>query len=94
MTENQGTTTDWAVADAKAKLSEVLRCAKTQGPQRIGTKNPCYVISEEDWRRLTGQKRNVGDWLLENFTDIGEFELPDRADPPRTIPFATNEREP
>lgn len=89
MKKNQETI--WAVTDAKAKLSEVLRRAKTQGPQRIGTKRPCYVVSEEDWQHMTGQKRNVGDWLLENFTDIGEFELPDRSDPPRDIPFSVDE---
>ena len=85
MNKSQGTI--WAVTDAKAKLSEVLRCAKDQGPQRIGIKSPCYVISEEDWYNLTGQKRKIGNWLLEHFTDIGEIELPDRADPPRGIPF-------
>ena len=88
MDENQRTT--WTVADAKAKLSEVLRCAKTQGPQRIGTKSPSYVISEGDWQRLTGQKPNIGNWLLENFTDIGEIEIPDRTDLPRAIPFFTD----
>ena len=91
MNKNQRTV--WAVTDAKAKLSEVLRCANTQGPQRIGTKSPCYVISEEDWRRLTGQKKSVGSWLMDNFAGIGKFELPDRADPPRDIPFFANEKE-
>ena len=82
----------WTVADAKAKLSEVLRNAQNQGPQCIGTKNPCYVISKKDWENLTGQEQNLGNWLLENFTNIGEIELPDRSDPPRNIPFHTNRK--
>lgn len=93
MNKDQGTGTNWAVTDAKAKLSEVLRCAKNYGPQRIGTQNPCYVISEEDWYNLTGQKQKLGAWLLRHFTDIGEFELPDRSDPPRDIPFITDDKE-
>ena len=29
----------WTVAEAKAKLSEVLRLAETEGPQRIGLRS-------------------------------------------------------
>ena len=30
----------WTVAQAKAKLSEILRLAESEGPQRIGTRRP------------------------------------------------------
>ena len=34
----------WTVAEAKAKLSEVLRLAESEGPQRIGTRKPFIVV--------------------------------------------------
>ena len=36
----------WTVAEAKARLSEVLRLSEEEGPQRIGTRK-CYVVVPE-----------------------------------------------
>ncbi len=85
-TSNQSTEA-WAVADAKARLSEVLRRAREQGPQRIGTREPCIVVAEEDWLRLNGDKPKLGQWLVQTLQGVGELELPSRADPPRPVPF-------
>jgi hypothetical protein len=30
----------------------------------------------------------MGQWLVNNMANIGEIELPDRAEPEREIPFA------
>ena len=40
----------WTVAEAKAKLSEVLRLAETEGPQRIGARKHFVVVPESVWR--------------------------------------------
>ncbi len=77
----------WSVVDAKAQLSEVLRRARSEGPQRIGTRNPCVVISEEEWQRITHPEPKLGDWLTEHMAGLGEIELPDRRDPARPDPF-------
>lgn len=77
----------WTVAQAKAELSEILRRARADGPQRIGTRNPCVVISEQDWQRLSDPAPALGDWLLEHMAGFEEIELPSRQDPPREIPF-------
>lgn len=77
----------WPVADAKARLSEVLRRARREGPQRIGERSPCFVVSEEDWKRLTEPQPHLGSWLIERMSGIGEIQLPSRVDPPRSIPF-------
>ena len=51
----------WAIQDAKARFSEVVRKAKTEGPQRItvnGREEVIVVSVEEYWRvkgRRTGQ---------------------------------------
>jgi hypothetical protein len=77
----------WAVADAKAHFSEIMRNAWLQGAQYIGTKNPCVLVSEDEWQRLNNQKPKLGSWLTEHFVGLGEIELPDRTDPPRESPF-------
>ena len=47
----------WALQDAKARLSEVVRMAKTEGPQRITVhgREEAVVISVEEYRRAKGQ---------------------------------------
>lgn len=77
----------WTVAEAKAQLSEILRRARSEGPQRIGTKSPCILVTEAEWQRLTGSTPRLGDWLIENMAGLGDIELPNRADPPRATPF-------
>ena len=39
----------WTVAEAKARLSEILRLASTVGPQRIGTKARYIIVPEDEW---------------------------------------------
>lgn len=80
----------WPVADAKARLSEVLRRARDEGPQRVGTRHPCVVITEDEWQRLQAETEPspMGRWLVENFPGGGSLELPSRVDPPRGVPFA------
>ena len=77
----------WTVAEAKAQLSEVMRRARSDGPQYIGSKSPCVVISEEEWQRLTQATPKLGDWLVQNLAGLGEIPLPSRVDPPRDILF-------
>lgn len=47
----------WALQDAKARLSEVVRKAKTEGPQQITVhgREEVVVVSVEDYRRAKGQ---------------------------------------
>ena len=41
----------WTVAEAKARaLSEILRLAETEGPQRIGKRSSFVVVPERVWR--------------------------------------------
>jgi prevent-host-death family protein len=47
----------WALQDAKARFSEVVRRAKTEGPQRITVhgREEVVVVSVEEYRRVKGQ---------------------------------------
>jgi prevent-host-death family protein len=50
-------TGNWALQDAKARFSEVVRKAKTEGPQRITVhgREEVVVLSIEEYRRVKGQ---------------------------------------
>ncbi len=47
----------WSLQDAKARFSEVVRKAKTEGPQQITVhgREEVVVISVEEYRRAKGQ---------------------------------------
>ena len=77
----------WTVSDAKAHLSEILRLARTEGPQQIGERKPCIVIPADEWVRLTGDHPKLGSWLVENLAGAEGLELPSRSDDGRPVPF-------
>ena len=43
----------WTVAEAKARLSEILRLAEEEGPQRIGTRRSFVVVPAATWDAKT-----------------------------------------
>lgn len=47
----------WALQDAKARFSEVVRKAKTEGPQTITVhgREAVVVLSVEEYRRIRGE---------------------------------------
>jgi prevent-host-death family protein len=70
----------WDQQEAKAKFSEVVRRARTEGPQLVTTRgaNPVVILSGEDYQALVEQRPlSFRDLLLPG----EEFE-PVRADSP------------
>jgi prevent-host-death family protein len=66
------------VQEAKAKLSEVLRRAREEGPQVIGSAHPCVVVPLEAWQGSANPRPPLGRWLA-GATPRGEpLEPPDR----------------
>ncbi|MCY3861405.1 MAG: prevent-host-death protein [bacterium] len=76
----------WTVAEAKARLSEVLRLAEEEGPQRIGVRKPFIVVPEHLWQERSPERKHMGLWLVENMPRGINLELPDRKSD-RPIPF-------
>lgn len=71
----------WTVADAKARLSEILRLANDQ-PQYIGTNKSHIIVSTEVWKSLNSRPA-MGSWLIDSLKGSGELVLPDRGEPDR-----------
>lgn len=58
-------TDTWTVAQAKAKLSEVIENAHTQGPQTI-TRNgrrTAVIVDAEEWERKTQRTGTLADFF-------------------------------
>ncbi|HEY6249363.1 MAG TPA: type II toxin-antitoxin system Phd/YefM family antitoxin [Candidatus Angelobacter sp.] len=59
-------THSWSVAEAKAKFSEVIEKAQSDGPQTI-TRNgrkTVVVVSADEWERKTKRKGTLAEFLL------------------------------
>ena len=83
----------WTVSEAKARLSEILRLAAEEGPQRIGTRRRYRLVTEEEWQRVAVQRPPMGQWLLDHVGHGEKLPLPDRADPPRPAVFSPEENQ-
>ena len=70
----------WTIAEAKARLSEILRLAEEEGPQRIGVRKTFVVMPEKLWQAQAPDRKPLGQWLVENMPRGIELELPDRND--------------
>jgi len=48
----------WALQDAKARLSELVRRVRSEGPQHVTVhgRDEVVIVSAEEFRRLTGQR--------------------------------------
>jgi antitoxin Phd len=55
----------WKFQDARAHLSEVVRRARSQGPQRVTVrgKDAVVVVSAEEFERMRGPRRTGADLL-------------------------------
>ncbi len=76
----------WTVAEAKARLSEILRLAETEGPQRIGARKPFIVVPAATWEEKAHPRKPLGQWLIENVPRGTNLELPERSSH-RPTPF-------
>ncbi len=59
-------THDWTVAEAKAKFSELIAKAQSQGPQRITKhgRTAAVVVAAKEWERKAGRKGNLAQFLM------------------------------
>ena len=55
----------WTVAEAKAKLSEVIERAQSQGPQLVTRhgRAAAVVVSADEWERKIRRKGNLAEFF-------------------------------
>ncbi len=77
--------TTWTVAEAKARLSEVLDQALSQGPQTItrSGRRTAMVVSCEEWERKTKRAGNLAEFFAASPLRDSELEIERVADAPR-----------
>lgn len=57
--------TEWNLADAKNKFSELVNLVLTQGPQHVRSrKDKVVIISAKEYERLKGKQKSFKDFLL------------------------------
>ncbi len=75
----------WKLAEAKNKLSEVVRRALQEGPQRIERRNDAViVIDAEEYERLMGRRLTLKEYLFAA-PDLGELDLERDRSPMRNV---------
>ncbi len=79
MAENYTHSHVWTIAEAKARLSEILRQANDE-PQYIGVNQTHVVVSAEAWRKVQFRPSAMGLCLIEALKGAGNLELPDRSE--------------
>jgi prevent-host-death family protein len=75
----------WTVAAAKARLSEVIERARSQGPQTI-TRNgrkTAVVVAVEEWERKTRRTGNLAEFFAASPLRGSGLEIRRRRDRPR-----------
>lgn len=85
--QNSPTANQWTVANAKARLSEVLDKARDEGPQFItrNGKQTAVVVSVAEWERKTKRKGTLADFLMDSPLRGSGIEIERSREPSRDI---------
>lgn len=77
----------WTVAEAKARLSELLEQARSKGPQTITRhgRTAAVVVSSEEWERKTRRIGNLADFFAGSPLRDSGIEIERRKDQPKKL---------
>jgi len=77
----------WTVAEAKAKFSEVLERARSRGPQTITRHGQltAVIVSAEEWERKSRRVGNLAEFLAASPLRDSNLRLERKHDSPREI---------
>jgi prevent-host-death family protein len=74
------TKSQWTVAEAKAKFSEIIDRAKESGPQVVtrNGKRAAVVVSTDEWDRRTKRKTSLVEFFLSSPLRGANLQIPPR----------------
>jgi prevent-host-death family protein len=77
----------WSVAEAKARLSELLHEAESAGPQAITRRGVeiAFVVSAEDWHRKTKRTGSLAEFFARSPLAGSELDLSRGDTAPREV---------
>jgi prevent-host-death family protein len=78
---------NWTVAEAKAKFSEIIERAMSEGPQTITRKGrtAAVVVGAEEWQRKTRRAGNLAEFFAGSPLRGSELKVLRRKAKPRKI---------
>lgn len=77
----------WQIQEAKQRLSEVIRLARTEGPQRLtfrGQPN-AWIISDEEYLQLKLRQESLVDFFQHSPCLEIELSIQRKQDLPRSV---------
>ncbi len=76
---------EWKLAEAKNRLSELIRRVISDGPQLIRRRNDAFIVlTERHYRQLTAQQPTLKDRLLHG-PDLAGLDLERDQSPARDV---------
>jgi len=77
----------WTVAEAKAKFSEVIERAMSEGPQTITRKGrtAAVIVGAEEWQRKTKRVGNLAEFFAASPLRGSGLKIRRRKDRPRKL---------
>jgi prevent-host-death family protein len=78
---------NWTVAEAKARFSELLDKARSEGPQTITKhgRTAAVVVSAEEWERKSKRSGNLAEFFAASPLRGSGIEIKRRKDRPRKV---------
>jgi prevent-host-death family protein len=78
---------NWTVAEAKARFSELIERAQSEGPQTITKhgRTAAVVVSAEEWERKSKRKGNLAEFFAVSPLRGSGIEIERRKDRPRKV---------
>jgi prevent-host-death family protein len=78
---------NWTVAEAKARFSELIEQAQSEGPQTITKhgRTAAVVVSAEEWERNSKRKGNLAEFFAVSPLRGSGIEIERRKDRPRKV---------
>lgn len=77
----------WSVAEAKARLSELLDHAISDGPQAISRRGReiAVVVSIEEWHRKTVRSGSLAEFFAASPLRDSDLDIERVSEPPRNV---------